>query len=261
MNLYLLRKCLIDGSLRIEVKMKLAEPISSANDALVILPPPPVVEEDCPICIEPISKPWGVVTPCGHPFHQSCWDQVVAKHWESDDDAPQLSCPVCRKVSTGFQPVFLDLGCTVASTADKRGSDLEEVVEEVNNDGNYDLLHTYANSNVVAVGNNNADAEVNEVSISTPPYPPPGYIDLDGLSLPSFSLEVREGGNNDTEDDVPSFESPPYAVSSVDSISEVYINDVRRTERVAVENSRTSNRLLRWTRRPRTINPVSCQPS
>jgi len=90
--------CLVDGTLRIEVKMKLDEPKRETNP----LPRPPVVE-DCPICMEPISKPWGAVIPCGHPFHQSCWDQVVARHSEL-----QPSCVVCRKVSTGFQRVYLD---------------------------------------------------------------------------------------------------------------------------------------------------------
>ena len=89
--------------------------------------------EDCPICLQPMSKPWGVVTPCGHPFHLSCWDQVVAKHSESDeDDDAQLSCAVCRKVATGFQPVFFDLGRTRASTVKRIVSDSEEGREEGN---------------------------------------------------------------------------------------------------------------------------------
>jgi len=84
--------------------------------------------EDCPICMEPISKPWGVVIPCGHPFHQSCWDEVVARHWNGSDDESELddetqpSCVVCRKVSTGFQQVYLDLGCTEAGAIASDGS-------------------------------------------------------------------------------------------------------------------------------------------
>ena len=114
---------LVKGALRVEVKMKLTEPRQLTNE-LETLPSSGV--EDCPICMEPISKPWGVVTPCGHPFHRSCWDEVAARLLESDDDA-QLSCAVCRKASTGFQPVFLDLGSTGGSvlTDEERNDEVE----------------------------------------------------------------------------------------------------------------------------------------
>ena len=96
----LLTTCpLVDDTLRIEVKMKLVKPERK--------PPPSIsTSEDCPICMEPISKPWGVVIPCGHPFHHSCWDEVVARHWDDEpdsDDELQPSCVICKKVSTGFQ--------------------------------------------------------------------------------------------------------------------------------------------------------------
>ena len=80
------------------------------------------ISEDCPICLEPISQPWGVVTPCGHPCHLSCWDQVVTRHqrsddgWESDDEALP-SCVVCRKRAIGFQQVYLALGSAAAATS------------------------------------------------------------------------------------------------------------------------------------------------
>jgi len=96
----------------------------SENEVEALSPQSTPTSEDCPICMEPISKPWGVVIPCGHPFHQSCWDEVVARHSESDDNA-QLSCAVCRKVATGFQPVFLDLGLTGASDSVAAASNME----------------------------------------------------------------------------------------------------------------------------------------
>ena len=225
---------LVKGALRVEVKMKLIESNQLTNELESL----PSSGEDCPICMEPISKPWGVVTPCGHPFHQSCWYQVVAKHSESDeDDDAQLSCAVCRKVATGFQLVYLDLGCGGANAADSRSSDLEDVVEGGNDDDQVEyqqlpLTQTPANSNVVEVDNNNADMEANGVIISAPPSPPypptpdsipppPESIDLDDLSLPSL----------------PSFSSVPM------------MNEIR-TERVVVESRMTGNRLLRWARRP-----------
>jgi len=139
--------CLVDGALRVEVKMKLSRwddshkletlwsrfkalyftklvSLRSSFKTLYSTKRLSYTSEDCPICLEPISQPWGVVTPCGHPCHVSCWDQVVTRHqrsddgWESDDVALP-SCVVCRKRATGFQQVYLALGSTGTSGDDK----------------------------------------------------------------------------------------------------------------------------------------------
>ena len=121
----LLTTCpLVDDTLRIEVKVKLVKPEREPLPSIS-------TSEDCPICMEPITKPWGVVTPCGHPYHHSCWDEVVTRHWnELDDDSEsedeQPSCVVCRKEATGFQRVYLDLGCTEASASAAAASNLED---------------------------------------------------------------------------------------------------------------------------------------
>ena len=68
---------------------------------------------DCPICLCPIpSEPWGVVSPCGHPYHRECWDQVVANHHAKPGggNKKKLACSICKGASRGFVPVFLDLG-------------------------------------------------------------------------------------------------------------------------------------------------------
>ena len=117
--LHSLMRCLVDGTLICKVTMRtLGDPVTR----LPKLEVPTSVVEACPICMEPISKPWGVVTPCGHPFHLSCWDEVVTRHQRSEDelesdDEALPSCAVCRKHATGFQQVYLDLGCTEASAA------------------------------------------------------------------------------------------------------------------------------------------------
>ena len=63
---FMKRFYLVKGALRVEVKMKLTESQQLRNE-LESLPSSGV--EDCPICMKPMSKPWGVVTPCGHPYH------------------------------------------------------------------------------------------------------------------------------------------------------------------------------------------------
>mmetsp|Transcript_20117 Transcript_20117/g.36352 ORF Transcript_20117/g.36352 Transcript_20117/m.36352 type:complete len:688 (-) Transcript_20117:1681-3744(-) len=73
---------------------------------------------DCPICLCPIpSEPWGVCTPCGHPYHRECWNQVVASHAASGTGGngrrgkrKNASCAICNGATRGFVPVFLDLG-------------------------------------------------------------------------------------------------------------------------------------------------------
>jgi len=67
-----------DGTLVVDVKMKLAEePIqqpdhhevetsrSPSTTMSFNTSPSSFASEDCPICLEPISQPWGVVTPVG----------------------------------------------------------------------------------------------------------------------------------------------------------------------------------------------------
>jgi len=71
---------------------------------------------DCPICLCPIpSEPWGVCTPCGHPYHRECWDQVVANHSGRRNKIKGAPCAVCKGCSQGFVPVFLTLDLRTVS--------------------------------------------------------------------------------------------------------------------------------------------------
>lgn len=76
---------------------------------------------DCPICLCPIASStdgtdnnepsWGVVTPCGHPYHRHCWDHYVANNGRrTRNNHHHPACAICNGNSTGFVPVFLDLG-------------------------------------------------------------------------------------------------------------------------------------------------------
>ncbi|KAL3775549.1 hypothetical protein ACHAW5_001568 [Stephanodiscus triporus] len=69
---------------------------------------------DCPICLCPItSEPWGVVNPCGHPYHRECWSQVVANHASAGGrgrNAKNAQCAICKGATRGFVSVFVDLG-------------------------------------------------------------------------------------------------------------------------------------------------------
>ena len=57
-----------------------------------------------------------MVSPCGHPFHRDCWDQVVASHSANGGGGRgrrnrHPKCSICKGIATGgFVPVFLDLG-------------------------------------------------------------------------------------------------------------------------------------------------------
>jgi len=54
---------------------------------------------NCAICLDPISKHWGVVTPCGHAFHKKCWEEVLA----NDQNA---TCSICNGEVQRFQRVY-----------------------------------------------------------------------------------------------------------------------------------------------------------
>ncbi len=83
-------------------------------------------EADCPICLCPIlssSVPWGVSAPCGHAYHRECWDNVVVNHLRNyggggddrrrsrnNNNNNNAPCAICKGDTTGFVPVFIDLG-------------------------------------------------------------------------------------------------------------------------------------------------------
>ena len=64
---------------------------------------------DCPICLCPLSNPWGVCTPCGHAYCRGCWDQLTASHCSSVRRGNKPNCAVCKTVCTQFVTVFVDL--------------------------------------------------------------------------------------------------------------------------------------------------------
>ena len=65
---------------------------------------------DCPICLCPItSEVWGVVNPCGHPYHRDCWKEVVANHHSHGRGSGSVKCAICKGPTKGFVPVFVDL--------------------------------------------------------------------------------------------------------------------------------------------------------
>ena len=68
---------------------------------------------DCPICLCSItSKPWGVVNPCGHPYHSECWAEVFTNHAAAGGGGRNTTCAlctICKGKTGGFVPVFVDL--------------------------------------------------------------------------------------------------------------------------------------------------------
>jgi hypothetical protein len=70
----------------------------------------------CPICLCFItSEPWGVVSPCGHPYHRDCWAGVVAHHASGESGrnrsaGEDAQCATCKVSAKGFLHVFVNLG-------------------------------------------------------------------------------------------------------------------------------------------------------
>lgn len=49
-----------------------------------------------------MSSPFGICSPCGHPFHHHCWREVIAKGKAS-------KCPLCNTDVERFVRVFMDV--------------------------------------------------------------------------------------------------------------------------------------------------------
>lgn len=62
---------------------------------------------DCPICLCPLSNPWGT-TSCGHPYHKECWDEVVAAA-KRDGKGATPKCSICKGTAKAFSVVYVDL--------------------------------------------------------------------------------------------------------------------------------------------------------
>lgn len=69
---------------------------------------------DCPICLCPLTSPWGICAPCGHAYCRGCWDQLAANNYQSSNVArrniKQPNCAVCKTACQQFVTVFVDLG-------------------------------------------------------------------------------------------------------------------------------------------------------
>jgi len=74
---------------------------------------------DCPICLCPLSTPWGICTPCGHAYCRGCWDQLAAASYSSGNIRGNYkpSCAVCKTVCKEFVTVFVDLNLASSSNS------------------------------------------------------------------------------------------------------------------------------------------------
>ena len=78
---------------------------------------------DCPICLCPLTSPWGVCTPCGHAYCRGCWDQLAAasSHCAAlRNSKNKPCCAVCKAVCKQFIPVFVDLQLAAASARTRK---------------------------------------------------------------------------------------------------------------------------------------------
>lgn len=66
------------------------------------IPTTTTMSQDCPICLNTISNPWVVCSPCGHPLHDHCRQELV-------DSGRGGRCPVCNANIRRFVKVYMDL--------------------------------------------------------------------------------------------------------------------------------------------------------
>eukprot|EP00985_Skeletonema_marinoi_P020253 scaffold11953_cov72-Skeletonema_marinoi.AAC.1 len=96
---------------------------------------------DCPICLCPLSTPWGICTPCGHAYCRGCWDQLTASHCSGQQQQRNRgnnkpSCAVCKTVCKEFVTVFVDLNVASSSAAGTGGGG---AVANASADGAHDM--------------------------------------------------------------------------------------------------------------------------
>lgn len=76
--------------------------------------------EKCPICLESLSSDIGVIVPCGHCVHRSCFEAYREHHAKtveapSDSKLPMPPCPMCKRKSKKFHNIFLTIPHSNAS--------------------------------------------------------------------------------------------------------------------------------------------------
>lgn len=87
----------------------------------------------CTICLDTVIgvQPIGAAYPCGHVFHQECWDG-----WVASQRSGQTKCAMCNRPSEGFSRLYLDFvgtnddnvslsSCSDANTAEQEKEDDE----------------------------------------------------------------------------------------------------------------------------------------
>jgi len=112
---------------------------------------------DCPICLCPLSTPWGICTPCGHAYCRGCWDQLTASHCSGQQQRSRgnnkPSCAVCKTTCKEFVTVFVDLnvasssavgtgggGASANASADNGAHDMSQLEDNDENDDKLDQL-------------------------------------------------------------------------------------------------------------------------
>ena len=101
---------------------------------------------DCPICLCPItSEVWGVVNPCGHPYHRDCWKEVVAANSSRRGSNNSVGggntnakCAICKGATEGFVPVYVDLADNDDSNDDAGGESRQDAENDSDEDDDDD---------------------------------------------------------------------------------------------------------------------------
>ena len=93
---------------------------------------------NCPICLEPLSsKTFGNTAPCGHYFHEECYNAWVAsKRTRGVNGEYFTKCPTCNTPCTSFIRSYLDLDKMAVDdvSISSDDGDASECCEEDNDD-------------------------------------------------------------------------------------------------------------------------------
>lgn len=91
---------------------------------------------NCPICLEPLSsKTFGNTAPCGHYFHEECYNAWVAsKRTRLVNGEYFTKCPTCNTPCTSFIRSYLDLDKMAIDDVSISSDDGDTSCEEDNDD-------------------------------------------------------------------------------------------------------------------------------
>ena len=121
---------------------------------------------NCTICLDILSsKPFGNTAPCGHYFHEECYNRWVASSGRHSTVTGELvaKCPTCNTCTTDFIRSYLDLGRLAVDDDDVSISSVEsdigdcDVCDDCDNDDGVEVENNAHDGNGLSIGQDKDD--------------------------------------------------------------------------------------------------------